>query len=101
MNEEIKEAMMVAQSSGIIAALIHVMSPYKPNYKDVVISCFFAAISAPAGYYVLAGDGMSKFKAAVIASVAGSASSFIFIGVSKLLFAFKRDPLKIARELKK
>lgn len=102
MNEEIiKEAIMIAQTSSILAALVFVMSSYRVTLKDIIVSCICAAICAPIAYYWLTIDGMTQFKASVVSSMLGAISSFIFTGIVKILFAFRKDPIKTARDLRK
>lgn len=100
MDENVRQATLIAESSGILAWLVQIMSPGNSKWSDILRAILLAAFFSVAVFAWLVLSDANRAKAAIMAISAGAIADFIVIGGIKILSAFKKDPLKTIRELK-
>lgn len=100
MDDNIRQATLVAESAGILAWLVQIMSPGTSKWSDILRAILLAALCSGAVFVWLVLSEENRAKAAILAVSAGAIADFVVIGGLKILAAFKRDPLKTIREFK-
>lgn len=101
MDQQIKDGILIAQTSGILSALIYVMCPQRVRAVDVFRAAVLAALISVPAYYWFSLSGENAFKSSVKAVCVGAVADWVLFGVVKLLVLFKGNPLGVIKELRK
>lgn len=101
MDQQIKDGILIAQTSGILSALIYVMIPQRVSATDVFRAAVLAALISVPAYYWFSLSGENSFKSSVKAVCLGATADWLLFGIVRILVAFKRNPIDVIKELRK
>ena len=101
MDAQLKDGILIAQTSGILSALIYVMLPQRVTAIDVFRAAVLAALISVPAYYWFSLSGEEPFKSSVKAVCLGAVADWLLFGIVKLLQMFKTNPLGVIERLKK
>lgn len=101
MQDWIREVAAISTTSGILSALLYIMSPVRHNWKEGGSAMMIAIASAPVYDRVFTALGWQSELSIISAILAGAVTHFFLYGSLVMLVKFKRNPLSLLRDLKK